>query len=188
MIHQAPGPCDACSRSPRSSPRWLCRPCSGSGDAGTSTDPAPAAGGDSGPAEQPAAGGDRPSGAQGANRAAAGTRIEIADSDYGSILFGPSKRAIYLFDRETSAASRCYGACATAWPPVLTEGPAQAGAGAHAGLLGTTRRDDGSVQVTYDGHPLYYYVDDPPGKVLCQGVEEFGGTWLVVDPSGKAVR
>ena len=52
---------------------------------------------------------------------------------------------------------------------------------------GTTERDDGSTQVTYAGHPLYYYVDDPPGQVLCQNVEEFGGLWLVVEPSGEAV-
>ena len=62
------------------------------------------------------------------------------------------------------------------------------GSGVDAKLLGTTERDDGSTQVTYAGHPLYYYVDDPPGEVLCQNVEEFGGLWLVVEPSGDAVQ
>ena len=117
-----------------------------------------------------------------------GTEIVIADSQFGSVLFGPKEQAIYLFDKESSDASRCYGACADAWPPVLTRGEPRAGEGVEGKLLGTTRRDDGSMQVTYSGHPLYYYVDDPPGEVLCHGVEEFGGLWLVVDPSGEAVQ
>jgi predicted lipoprotein with Yx(FWY)xxD motif len=119
---------------------------------------------------------------------ASGTEIMAADSQYGSILFDSKPQAIYLFDKETSSTSECYGACAEAWPPVLTDGEPQAGSGANAKLLGTTERDDGSIQVTYAGHPLYYYVDDPPGEVLCQNVEEFGGLWLVVEPGGEAVQ
>ena len=71
---------------------------------------------------------------------------------------------------------------------MLTDGGPRAGAGLDPKLLGTTERDDGSTQVTYNGHPLYYYVDDPPGEVLCQNVDEFGGLWLVVKPSGDAVQ
>jgi predicted lipoprotein with Yx(FWY)xxD motif len=67
---------------------------------------------------------------------------------------------------------------------VLTDGDPRVGAGVDAKLLGTTERDDGSTQVTYAGHPLYYYVDDPQGQVLCHNVEELGGTWLVVEPGG----
>lgn len=126
------------------------------------------------PAEQPAA--------------AMGTTIKVADSQFGQILFDGDDGAIYLFDKEKTEASECYGECAVAWPPVLTDGAPQAGAGAKQGKLGTTKRDDGSTQVTYNGHPLYYYQDDPPGEVLCQNVEEFGGLWLVVDPAGNAVR
>jgi predicted lipoprotein with Yx(FWY)xxD motif len=118
----------------------------------------------------------------------AATEIEVADSQYGAVLFGPRQGAIYLFDRETSSTSRCYGACAEAWPPVLTKGEPRAGDGVKAKLLGTTERDDGSTQATYNDHPLYYYVDDPPGEVLCHNVEEFGGLWLVLDPNGEAVR
>jgi predicted lipoprotein with Yx(FWY)xxD motif len=70
---------------------------------------------------------------------------------------------------------------------VLTKGRPVAGKGAKASLLGTTRRRDGKKQVTYDGQPLYYYVADAPGRVLCHDVEEFGGTWLVLRSSGKAV-
>jgi predicted lipoprotein with Yx(FWY)xxD motif len=116
-----------------------------------------------------------------------GTAIRVVRSQYGRILAARRGQAVYLFDKETSARSRCYGACAQAWPPVLTKGRPVAGKGAKAGLLGTTRRRDGKKQVTYDGQPLYYYVADAPGRVLCHDVEEFGGTWLVLRSSGKAV-
>src|SRR5512134_2375450 len=117
-----------------------------------------------------------------------GVTLKIAPSQYGEILFDGEDQAIYLFQKERSSRSECYGACAEAWPPVLTEGHPQVGRGADASLLGTTKRDDGTVQATYNGHPLYYYVSDPPGQVLCQNVQEFGGLWLVVDPYGNAVR
>lgn len=119
--------------------------------------------------------------------AGAGATIKTADSQYGSVLFGGDDQAIYYFDKESGSKSECYGACAEAWPPVLTEGDPQAGGGAQAGLLGTTQRDDGTTQVTYDGHPLYYYVDDPKGEVDCHNVNEFGGLWLAVQPNGEAV-
>jgi predicted lipoprotein with Yx(FWY)xxD motif len=113
-----------------------------------------------------------------------GIEITTADSQFGEALFDADQRAIYYFDKETSEQSECYDACAEAWPPVLTEGEPQAGGGADAKLLGTTERDDGSTQVTYDGHPLYYYVDDPIGQIACHNVSEFGGLWLAVQPNG----
>jgi predicted lipoprotein with Yx(FWY)xxD motif len=116
-----------------------------------------------------------------------GTTIKTADSQYGQVLFDGSDQAIYFFDKEQGSKSECYGACAEAWPPVTTEGDPQAGTGAKAGLLGTTRRDDGGTQVTYAGRPLYFYVDDPKSQVLCHNVEEFGGLWLAVAPSGDPV-
>jgi predicted lipoprotein with Yx(FWY)xxD motif len=131
---------------------------------------------------------DRKSSSGRAQKAGSGTEVVVADSQYGPVLFDSARQAIYLFDRETSDASRCYGACAEAWPPVLTDGEPVGGDGVDTELLGTTHRDDGSTQVTYDGHPLYYYVHDPPGELLCHGVEEFGGLWLAVDPSGEAVQ
>jgi predicted lipoprotein with Yx(FWY)xxD motif len=144
---------------------------------------------DPSPQTGPTQGAEGDSGAvAGAESAQNGTEIVVADSDYGSILFDSKQQAIYLFDKESSATSECYGACADAWPPVLTGRDPQAGAGAEAKLLGTTERDDGSTQVTYAGHPLYYYVDDPPGQVLCHNVDEFGGLWLVVKPSGEAAQ
>jgi predicted lipoprotein with Yx(FWY)xxD motif len=74
------------------------------------------------------------------------------------------------------------------WPPLFTSGTPAAGTGAEANLLGRTRRRDGSSQVTYRGHPLYYYIGDrQPGQVLCQAAEEFGGLWYVVTRRGNAV-
>jgi predicted lipoprotein with Yx(FWY)xxD motif len=117
-----------------------------------------------------------------------GIRISVRSSEYGRILRGPNDRTIYLFTHDRSSQSTCYGTCAAAWPPVLTKGAPAAGSGLDARLLGTTRRRGGALQVTYGGHPLYYYVGDVnPGQILCQNVEEFGGTWLVLSPRGTAV-
>jgi predicted lipoprotein with Yx(FWY)xxD motif len=156
-------------------------------DSGATTTPAASAENETTSAEKPASA-DKGSAGGEEQKQTSGTTIEVADSQYGSILFDSDQQAIYLFDKETSDTSECYGDCAAAWPPVLTDGAPQSGKGIDAKLLGTTERDDGSTQVTYAGHPLYYYVDDGPGQVLCHNVEEFGGLWLVVDPSGEAVQ
>jgi predicted lipoprotein with Yx(FWY)xxD motif len=117
----------------------------------------------------------------------AGITIKTSDSQFGQVLFDGDEQAIYYFDKESGSKSECYGECAAAWPPVLTEGDPQAGSGAQAGLLGTTQRNDGTTQVTYDGHPLYYYIDDPKGEVDCHNVNEFGGLWLAVQGNGQPV-
>ena len=115
--------------------------------------------------------------------------MTVGRSAFGRILFDGRGRALYLFTREKTGTSQCYGACAKAWPPFLTRGRPSAARGARRSLLGTARRSDGTTQVTYRGHPLYYYVGDRrPGQILCQGVVQFGGTWLVVSPAGKAVH
>jgi predicted lipoprotein with Yx(FWY)xxD motif len=119
--------------------------------------------------------------------AGTGTTIKTGDSQFGDVLFDGEGQAIYYFDKESGSKSECYGACAEAWPPVLTDGAPGAGAGAQASLLGTTERDDGTTQITYDGHPLYYYAHEGPGQVLCHNVEEFGGLWLAVQPNGERV-
>lgn len=116
--------------------------------------------------------------------ASGGVRLQIVDSEFGRVVADRRGEALYLFDREKAGRSECYGACARAWPPLLTKGRPVA-AGVDQGLLGTTRRADGRHQVTYAGHPLYYYVSDSPGTILCHDVVEFGGTWLVVTPSGR---
>jgi predicted lipoprotein with Yx(FWY)xxD motif len=116
----------------------------------------------------------------------AGTAITTADSEFGEMLFDQPGQAIYLFDKESSGRPDCYGECATAWPPVLTTGTPQPMGAVRAELLGTVARDDGSIQVTYAGHPLYYYAHEAPGQVLCHDVVDFGGRWLVVTPEGAA--
>jgi predicted lipoprotein with Yx(FWY)xxD motif len=118
--------------------------------------------------------------------AAKGTRVKVVSSDFGRVIADGKDEALYLFDKESSKKPRCYGACASVWPPVLTKGGPKAANGAKQSLLGTTRRSNGKLQVTYAGHPLYYYVDDSPGTILCHDVEEFGGLWLVVKPNGRA--
>jgi predicted lipoprotein with Yx(FWY)xxD motif len=126
-------------------------------------------------------------GAGEAMAAARGTTIKVVDSEYGRILADGRGQAVYLFDRETTRRPRCYGACAEAWPPVFAKGRPRAGGDARQGLLGVTRRRDGRRQVTYRGRPLYFYVHDSPGRVLCHDVREFGGLWLVVRPDGTPV-
>jgi predicted lipoprotein with Yx(FWY)xxD motif len=146
----------------------------GSGDNATASTAATTAA----PAEPPAQ----------AARKRRGTGIKVANSRYGRMLFDARGRAIYLFTREPGSKSRCYGQCAVAWPPVYTRGTPRALRGVDADLLGTTKRRGGRRQVTYNGHPLYYYVTDTqPGQITCQDVDEFGGTWLVVDPQGDAI-
>jgi predicted lipoprotein with Yx(FWY)xxD motif len=115
-----------------------------------------------------------------------GTVVVVAGSDYGPMLFDGTGQAIYLFDKETSRTPRCYGPCADAWPPVLTEGLPRARRGTDQSLLGTVRRRDGAMQVTYGGHPLYYYAHEAKNQVLCHDVREYGGLWLVVRPNGAA--
>jgi predicted lipoprotein with Yx(FWY)xxD motif len=119
------------------------------------------------------------------SREAVGTKIIAADSNFGRMLYDASGQAIYLFDAEKSDRPRCYGDCAKAWPPVLTKGRPRATGAVRSTLLGTTRRSDGSVQITYAGHPLYFYAHEGKHQVLCHNVQEFGGTWLVVQPDGK---
>jgi predicted lipoprotein with Yx(FWY)xxD motif len=113
-------------------------------------------------------------------------QLQVMASQYGDVLFDGKGFALYLFTDDKRDKSRCYGGCAKAWPPLTTKGKPTAGAGTDASLLGTTKRRNGSRQVTYKGHPLYYYVDDDePGEILCHDVNEFGGRWLVVQPDGK---
>jgi len=117
--------------------------------------------------------------------------VSAHGSAYGRILFDGRGAALYAFTRDPVARGRstCAGACASAWPPLLTAARPRAGSGVARSLLGTLRRSDGSRQVTYAGRPLYTYVGDRrPYQVLCQDVTEFGGVWLVVRPGGRLVR
>jgi predicted lipoprotein with Yx(FWY)xxD motif len=127
-------------------------------------------------------------------RATSGTEasatLTVRSTRFGRILFDGRGRALYAFTRDRWVGrSRCYGACVKAWPVYFAKGRPLAGEGVRQSLLGTSRRRDGRLQVTYNRRPLYYYVGDKkPGQVLCQNVDEFGGTWLVVRPTGRLVR
>lgn len=114
----------------------------------------------------------------------AGATVQLADSDLGSILVDADGMTLYLFESDADGASTCTADCAATWPPLIDDAPV-AGDGVDEALLGTTTRDDGEVQVTYDGAPLYGFAsDEAPGDTEGQGV---GDVWFVVDASGKAV-
>lgn len=113
--------------------------------------------------------------------------VKVIDSDFGKVIADSHGEAYYLFDKEKSPESECFDECAEAWPPAVTAGEPKAGSGADQALIGTTERPNGEVQITYDGHPLYYYMGDSPGTIRCQNVDEFGGLWLVVQPDGEPV-
>jgi len=126
-----------------------------------------------------------------ATQAETAATLPVRNTRFGAMLVDGRGRALYGFARDKRGGpSQCYGACAVAWPvQYAKKGQLRAGAGVKLSLLGTTRRRDGRTQVTYNGWPLYYYVDDVrPGQVTCQNVSEFGGLWLVVRPNGQLVR
>ncbi len=116
---------------------------------------------------------------------AAGTTVTARGSEFGTMLWGPKRQAIYIFQRDGRNRSRCYGDCAELWPPVYTKGKPVAGRGVRSSLLGTTRRRDGRRQVTYAGKPLYYYAHETGGQVRCHNVDLNGGLWWVIGPNGK---
>jgi len=116
---------------------------------------------------------------------AKGTTITVGDSEYGSMLFGSNERAIYIFQNDRKGKTVCYGECADAWPPVFTKGEPKARGGVKGSLLGTVKRRDGRLQVTYAGKPLYFYAHERPGEVRCHNVNLNGGLWWVVGPDGK---
>lgn len=117
-----------------------------------------------------------------------GPPLRVVSSDFGRVVADAKGEALYLFTADGSGQSQCYGDCARAWPPyIVAKRKPAAGRGADAALIGTVKRSDGRLQGTYAGKPLYYYVTDSPGNILCQDVEEFGGHWYVIKPSGKPV-
>jgi predicted lipoprotein with Yx(FWY)xxD motif len=123
-------------------------------------------------------------------RVATGTTIGIGSTRLGRILIDGKGRTLYLFVADSGTRSACNSsACVQYWPPVLTTGAPQAGSGLNGSLLGTTVRRDGTTEVTYAGHPLYYFISDKKaGDVTGQGIDGFGGPWYVVSPSGMAIR
>jgi predicted lipoprotein with Yx(FWY)xxD motif len=153
----------------------LAAACSSAGSSSPAASSTPA--GASAPSSAPASGGASASGA---------TVITTASSSAGTFLTSGSGRAIYLWAKDTGGMSACTGACASAWPPVT--GTATAAGSAKASDLGTITRSDGTKQVTYDGHPLYYFAGDSgPGTASGQGSDNFGAKWWLVSPAGSDI-
>lgn len=106
--------------------------------------------------------------------------------DLGKVIVDSKGMTLYDFHKDKGGKSACYGACAKGWPPLLTEGKPQAGEGAMASKLGMVERTDGTVQVTYAGHPLYTFVEDKkPGEANGNDVSAFGAQWYALLPSGE---
>jgi predicted lipoprotein with Yx(FWY)xxD motif len=116
-------------------------------------------------------------------------KLAAARSSLGRIVVDGKGHTLYLFEKDKGRRSTCYGACAAYWPPALTHGKPKARAGLKRSLIGTTRRRNGTRQVTYAGHPLYRYAgDNGPGQTNGAGLQDFGGGWDPVSPAGKKVE
>ena len=115
--------------------------------------------------------------------------VKTRSVSLGKILVNGSSQTLYLFEKDKNGKSACSGACATNWPPLLTKGKPKASGGVKSSLLGTTKRGDGSREVTYAGHPLYTFAGDTrAGQTTGQGSNGFGAPWWVVTPAGKALE
>ena len=124
-----------------------------------------------------------------AGQSGGGARVQLAKTRLGTILVDSKGITLYDFVKDKGTTSVCYSACAALWPPLLTNGKPVAGPGVRASLLGTTKRKDGKLEVTYGGHPLYYFVTDrKPGQTTGQGVNQFGGPWWVLSAAGKEIH
>lgn len=106
----------------------------------------------------------------------------------GQALVAGNGRALYLFEADKNGTSACSGACAQAWPPATVSGTPKAGTGVKQSLLGTIHRSDGTTQVTYNGHPLYFFAGDTAaGSAHGQDLNQFGAKWYVVNASGSKI-
>ncbi|WP_205422186.1 hypothetical protein [Marinobacter sp. Arc7-DN-1] len=125
-----------------------------------------------------------------AANAAEPARVTVAEkSPFGAYLADSEGRSLYLFEADEAGKSTCYDACANAWPPYTTSGEPWAGKGVDADALGTLERRDGTMQVTYDGWPLYYFIKDKaPGDTRGQDINGFGAEWYLVTPCGQKVH
>jgi len=114
--------------------------------------------------------------------------VDFADSGLGKILVDGNDRTLYLFEADEGTRSACDGACAKVWPPLSSAGRPTAGPGVAALKLGTAKRGDGTVGVTYNGHPLYTFAgDSSAGQATGQGSDDFGAEWYVLSAAGQAI-
>jgi predicted lipoprotein with Yx(FWY)xxD motif len=120
--------------------------------------------------------------------AGGGAVLKTRHGKLGRFLVDGKGHTLYLFQKDTTAKSRCSGACAAAWPPLLTTGSPNASGAVRKALLGTTKRSDGTTQVTYHGHPLYAFVQDKhAGDTKGQAVTAFGARWYAVSAASKKI-
>ncbi|HVU76880.1 MAG TPA: hypothetical protein VHC67_04810 [Gaiellaceae bacterium] len=120
---------------------------------------------------------------------AAKTQLNVRGTPLGRILVDRRGRTLYEFAADKHGRSACYGQCASFWPPLLATAAQKTGPGLKASLFGTTKRRDGKLQVTYAHHPLYRFAEDTaPGQVRGQGLNEAGGLWWVLAPSGSPIQ
>src|SRR5438132_2999560 len=120
---------------------------------------------------------------------AAVATVKAGHSSLGTILTDGRGMTLYLFGKDTRGKSACYGKCAAFWPPLMTSAKPHAGSGARASLIGTTRRTNGKLQVTYAGHPLYFFAEDTgPGQTAGQGINGFGAEWYLLGPNGVKIE
>jgi predicted lipoprotein with Yx(FWY)xxD motif len=118
----------------------------------------------------------------------ASATVNLRSTALGQILVDGRGRSLYLFEADKAGMSSCYGDCASVWPPLLTSGAPVAGSGLNQSLLGTTTRKDGSIEVVYNGHPLYYFVSDKQaGDTTGQAITSFGADWFVLSAAGSQV-
>ena len=123
-----------------------------------------------------------------ANHTSAAAKVAVASSGLGRVLVDGRGRTLYLFGKDARGKSSCAGKCASFWPPLITSGKPVATAGAKASLLGTTRRADGRLQVTYNHHPLYTFVKDTrKGQTNGEGLNVFGAEWDAVSAAGAKI-
>ena len=119
----------------------------------------------------------------------AGVKVAVATTRLGRVLVDGRGRTLYLFEKDRLGKSACSGKCAGFWPPLVTSGKPLATAGAKTSLLGTTKRLDGRLQVTYNHHPLYTFVKDTgKGQTNGEEVDAFGAEWYAVSPAGAKVE
>jgi predicted lipoprotein with Yx(FWY)xxD motif len=117
-----------------------------------------------------------------------GPTVSTASTSLGRIVVNSRGRTLYMFSKDKNDKSACAGMCAKFWPPLIASGKPQASGGARAALLGTTKRADGRMQVTYNRHPLYTFVKDTKkGQTHGEGLTAFGGQWNAVSPAGTKV-
>jgi predicted lipoprotein with Yx(FWY)xxD motif len=112
----------------------------------------------------------------------------VASTGLGDVLVDRQGRTLYLFARDSGTMSACTGACAVNWPPLRVRGTPLVGSGAKLSDVGTTARPDGISQLTYNGHPLYTFVNDKkPSDTNGEGIRAFGGSWFAVSAAGTKV-